>query len=148
MKDYERLFTEFLSERGLRLTEPRRLILDTVFAMHEHFDAEQLYDRMRNMSADVSLATIYRTLPLLMECGLIQHSLRIADRDKFEHILGHPQHLHWVCRKCGAVLETSLQPLLPLISKVAEDQGFLLEDYQLNLTGLCWKCQNNENENQ
>lgn len=148
MKDYEHRFTEFLISRGLRYTETRRLILNTVFSLHEHFDAEQLYDRMRIMNADVSLATIYRTLPLLLESGLIQHSLRLDARDKFEHIFGHPQHLHWICRKCGAVVETSLEQILPHIRKVASDQHFLLEDYQLNLKGLCWKCQNNENETQ
>ncbi|NLK50417.1 MAG: transcriptional repressor [Candidatus Cloacimonetes bacterium] len=148
MKEYERLFTEYLEAKGQRLTQPRRLILEAVFSLHDHFDVEQLYDRLRIHNEEVSRATIYRTLPLLVESGLIQHSLRQADRDFYEHILGHPQHLHWICRKCGTVVETSLEMVLPHINKVASQQRFQIEDYQLNLRGLCWKCADNENENQ
>lgn len=147
MQDYEEIFSEFLAARGLRYTLPRKQILDAVFSLHSHFDAEQLYDLMRIKQVDVSLATIYRTLPLLMEAGLIQHSLRQESRDIFEHIFGHPRHLHWICRKCGSINETSLAAVLPLLESAAREQHFVLEDYSLNLMGLCWRC-NNENENQ
>ena len=148
MQDHEKLFSQYLATRGLRLTQPRRLILNAVFALHEHFNAEQLYDRMRILSSDVSRATIYRTLPLMMEAGLIQHSLRFAARDVYEHILGHPKHLHWICRKCGNVTETSLSAILPKLEEAAKEQHFMLEDYNLNLRGLCWKCRQSETESQ
>lgn len=148
MQDHEKLFTQYLATRGLRLTKPRRQILDTVFGMHEHFSAEQLYDKLRIHSSDVSRATIYRTLPLMMEAGLIQHSLRFAARDVYEHIFGHPKHLHWICRECGSVTETSLDAILPHIQNAAQEQHFKLEDYNLNLRGLCWKCRQPENESQ
>ncbi|MDZ4121778.1 MAG: transcriptional repressor, partial [Candidatus Cloacimonadaceae bacterium] len=113
MQDHELIFSEFLSRKGLKLTATRKLILEIVFALHEHFDAEGLYDRIRLISKDVSRATVYRTLPLLLESGLIQHSMRSQARDMFEHIFGHPRHIHWVCSACGAVQETDLEQVLP-----------------------------------
>lgn len=148
MQDYEVLFTQFLSRKGLRLTQPRRQVLDMVFALHEHFDADQLYDRIRQVSADVSRATVYRTLPLLIEAGLIQQSLRFAARDKFEHIFGHPKHIHWVCQNCGLVTETALEEVLPGLKEIAGAIKFELKEANLNLSGVCWKCQESENENQ
>lgn len=147
MQDYEEIFIEFLAKRGLRLTLPRKQILDAVFSLHSHFDAEQLFDALRIKGDEVSLATIYRTLPLLLESGLIQHSMRQESRDMYEHIFGHPRHLHWICRKCGSVNETSLNAILPILEQAAKEQHFELEDYSLNLMGLCWRCIN-ENENQ
>lgn len=108
MEDFQALFSDFLARRGMKFTEPRRQILEAVFALHEHFNAEQLYDKVRKLSAEVSLATVYRTLPLLVEAGLIQLSLRFSSRDVYEHIFGHPRHVHWVCSNCGSVQETEL----------------------------------------
>ncbi|HAN41553.1 MAG TPA: transcriptional repressor [Candidatus Cloacimonetes bacterium] len=142
MQEHEKIFSRFLAKKGLRLTLPRKQILDAVFSLHSHFDAEQLYDVLRIRNAEVSLATIYRTLPLLLESGLIQHSMRQESRDMYEHIFGHPRHLHWICRQCGAVSETSLDAIMPYLEQAAREQHFELEDYSLNLMGLCWRCKN------
>ncbi|MDZ4122242.1 MAG: Fur family transcriptional regulator [Candidatus Cloacimonadaceae bacterium] len=146
MKDHVKCFSDFLSSKELKLTKPRRAILDAVFELHEHFDAEQLYERLKGITKDVSRATIYRTLPLLLEAGLIQQSGRNASRDVYEHIYGHPRHIHWVCEKCNTVMETDLEELLPSINKSARRMKFAIEDLMINIRGICWKC--NENENQ
>lgn len=138
--DYEQAFSQYLERRGLKLTKPRRQILDSVFAVHEHFDAEQLHARMKSLSGEISLATIYRTLPLLVEAGLIQLSLRSASRDVFEHIFGHPKHIHWVCQKCGRVQETSLDELNKVLGRDAEKIRFQPQETSVQVRGLCWQC--------
>jgi len=148
MRDYELLFKDFLFKRGLKLTEPRRLILDAAFEVHGHFDAEYLYGKVRHLSAEVSLATVYRTLPLLIEAGLVQQSGRISGRDTFEHILGHPQHIHWICDKCQQVIETDVKDMMPQIRQLAEKINFSLTEPKLNFHGICWKCRESENETQ
>jgi len=148
MHDHANKFREFLLGKGLKLTEPRQLILDAAFEVHEHFDAEQLYDRIKLVSNDISLATVYRTLPLLIEAGLIQRSGRNAFRDTYEHIYGHPRHVHWICDRCHSVTETDVKDLLPAISKVSSKLSFQLTEPKLNFHGICWKCQSLENENQ
>ncbi|MDP2173448.1 MAG: Fur family transcriptional regulator [Candidatus Cloacimonadaceae bacterium] len=148
MQDYELIFSGFLSRKGLKLTSTRKLILESVFALHGHFDAEGLYERIRKLSQDVSRATVYRTLPLLLESGLIQHSMRSQARDMFEHIFGHPRHVHWVCSSCGSVLETDLQEVMPALKQSAAAIHFSIGDLNLQISGLCWKCRSSENENQ
>jgi len=148
MSDFQSEFGGYLSRHGLKHTKPRRQIVETVFAFHDHFDAEQLYERVKLVSSDVSRATVYRTISLLVDSGLVQRSLRSSARDLYEHIFGHQQHIHWVCRGCGAVQETPLEELKPHFEKVAADMRFALEDISLNVKGLCWKCRQDENENQ
>lgn len=148
MQEHERIFESYLSKKDLKLTKTRKAILTAVFDLHEHFDVEQLYERLKSVTRDVSRATIYRTLPLLIEAGLIQQSVRFAARDVFEHIYGHPRHIHWMCQKCGALIETDLEDIYPTINRSAKRMKFIIEDLKLNIRGLCWKCQNIENENQ
>ncbi len=148
MQEHEKIFVDYLKSRDLKLTRSRRIILNTVFELHEHFDVEQLYDHIKGIASDVSRATIYRTLPLLIESGLIQQSVRNASRDVFEHIYGHPKHLHWICNRCGNVIETDMSELMPLIKRGARQLKFQSEDFKFNIRGTCWKCQTAENENQ
>lgn len=148
MQDHEIRFNEYLEARAMKYTKTRKLVLDTVFDMHEHFDVEQLYERIKGVTSEVSIATVYRTLPLLIEAGLIQQSVRSASRDVFEHIYGHPKHIHWICQNCHALIETDMDQLLPLLEASANQIKFCIEDLKINIRGLCWKCKTNENENQ
>lgn len=148
MQQQEAIFEAYLKRKELKLTPARRLILETVFNLHEHFDIEQLYDIIHQISREVSRATVYRTIPLLMEAGLVQRSVRSITRDKFEHIYGHPRHVHWVCKSCGAVLETDMHELTELIAAKAKTQNFQPDDINIVITGTCWKCRNGENESQ
>lgn len=148
MQEHENIFEAFLAERGLKFTQPRRLILDTIFGLHEHFDIEQLYDLIHRVSREVSRATVYRTIPLLVEAGLIQRSVRSESRDTYEHTWGHPRHAHWVCKVCGAVTETDMQDILKLLHSKAKAQNFRPEEISLVVNGICWKCQNAANESQ
>ncbi len=148
MQDHEMRFSEYLDAKDMKYTKPRRLILEAVFAMHEHFDVEQLYERIKGVTSDVSRATIYRTIPHLIGAGLIQQSVRNASRDVYEHIYGHPKHIHWICQHCQAVIETDMEELMPLVESSASQMKFEIEDLKINIKGLCWKCKLNENENQ
>lgn len=146
MQEHEVIFEAFLEKKGLKLTQPRKLILNTIFDLHEHFDIEQLYDIIHKISSEVSRATVYRIIPLLVEAGLIQKSIRSDARDKYEHIFGHPKHAHWICKDCGMLLETDMQDILKLVQAKAKTQNFRISDTNLEVKGICWKCQNNENE--
>jgi len=148
MADHATIFRDYLEKKGLKLTSPRKKILEAVFAIHEHFNAEELYGRIKSHSQGISLATVYRTLPLLLEAGLVQHALRSAGRERYEHIYGHPKHIHWLCRSCGSLVETDLQSVDPLIAELAKSLNFKEEDIELSIRGLCWKCASTENENQ
>ncbi|MDD4667480.1 MAG: Fur family transcriptional regulator [Candidatus Cloacimonetes bacterium] len=146
MPDHNTRFKDFLELRGLKLTRSRKLILDAAFELHEHFDAEKLHSSLKGLN--VSLATVYRTLPLLLDAGLIQLAMRSEGRDRFEHILGHPRHVHWICENCKQVFETNLDELVPRIEVAAKAQKFEINHINISISGLCWKCRINANESQ
>ena len=140
MQEHEVIFESFLERKGLKLTQPRKLILNTVFNLHEHFDIEQLYDIIHKDHSEVSRATVYRLIPLLVESGLIQKSVRGDTRDKYEHIFGHTRHAHWVCKECGTVIETVIQRLMKLLQYQAKEMRFSITDTSLELRGVCSNC--------
>ena len=140
--EHKKIFKDYLFERGLRLTRVRDIILEAVFATHSHFDAEELYDFVRGK--DVSRATVYRTIPLLVDSGLIKKSLFGLNKEKYEHIYGHPNHFHIICKKCGRVVEQIDKELESSIVKITENNGFDYQDYNLRISGICSLCKSSE----
>ncbi|MDO8991776.1 MAG: transcriptional repressor, partial [Daejeonella sp.] len=67
----DKIFKEFLEKKGLKFTKERAAVLKDVFSTHNHFDPDELLIKMRKKGIRVSKASIYRTLPLLLECGLV-----------------------------------------------------------------------------
>jgi len=137
-------FKKYLSERGLRFTPQRRAVLDQVFEMHGHFDAEDLYNELRNGGNGVSRATVYRTLKHLEECKLVREVLRCQDRAQYEHTLGHPHHDHMVCVKCGKIIEFSDPAIEAQQRKICKRHGFKPLEHRLGIRGICEDCQRKE----
>jgi Fur family ferric uptake transcriptional regulator len=140
MKKEEVIFRDFLKTKGLKLTQPRRIILNTVFSTHEHFDVDALYDIIRKKHKNVSRATIYRTMPLLIEAGLIKQALRSQAKDHYEHIFGHTSHLHFICDKCGKIIEKESKQVEKIIQELAEPEGFKIRELNVSARGLCADC--------
>ena len=129
MKDYERLFIDYLKKNGLKYTRTRKIILQTVFKKSSHFDVENLYDQIHRMSKDVSRATVYRTMPLLVKSGLIKQSLRCQAKDQYETVSGDENHLHLVCDECGKIIEINCSDLEKKLKSLAEEQKFQINDF-------------------
>lgn len=138
----EEKYREYLSTKGQRLTRERSIIVEEVFAAHEHFDAEHLINQLaqRNDGRRVSRATIYRALGQLEEAGLIRKVARQDDRDLYEHDYGYPQHDHLICNKCGTLTEFHNESISELLEQVAQDHGFRMEGHRLEVYGLCDAC--------
>lgn len=144
MQEHEKLFSDFLKTKGLKLTSPRRVILDIIFTYHRHFNVDALYDVIRKDHQNVSRATIYRTMPLLVESGLIKQSLRCQSKDHYEHIHGHEDHLHFLCIKCGDIIEVESVEIEKALDKLSAKKNFIINDYNLGAKGICEKCQAKE----
>jgi Fur family ferric uptake transcriptional regulator len=140
MKAYEKIFIERLKAKGLKLTKPRNLILEEVFKTHAHFNVDDLYDAIRRKQTNVSKPTVYRTIPLLLEAGLIKKSFTRNDKDYFEHIFGHKEHLHFICQKCGKVIELESKELEAKLSELAEERHFHIVDKNILIKGICSEC--------
>ncbi|MBM4043487.1 MAG: transcriptional repressor [Planctomycetes bacterium] len=136
----EERFEQFLKRRGLKLTAEREAILARAFAKHRHFEAEDLLFEMRQGGSRVSKATIYRTLPLLVKCGLLREVIHGEKHAHYEHVFGHGHHDHMVCVQCGRVIEFSSQELERIQNRLCRRFGFEAESHRMQISGSCAKC--------
>ncbi|QMW03862.1 Fur family transcriptional regulator [Spirosoma foliorum] len=131
---------ESLLAKGLRRSSERFAILDEVYSRNDHFDAEELYQAMHQKSYPVSRATVYNTLDVLVECGLvIRHQFGDEDnvKSRYEKSLGRRQHAHLVCVVCHRVQEFC-DPRLHLIeTNVGNLLQFNVQSHSLVFYGQC-----------
>lgn len=135
----EHKFREFLEIRGEKLTEPRRILVRHIFDTHKHFDADELVADLHGAGRRVSRATVYRTLRLLVEAGLLRE-LRLTNRSAYEHDYGYPSHDHLHCTECNHVVEFRNDEIRHLREAVSLEHGFRAEGHRFIITGVCPSC--------
>lgn len=136
-----RAFEGFLRRRALKLTPQRARIFERAYATHDHFSAETLYAWLREEAGpDVSRATVYRTLSLLVEGGFLESLDAGQGELLYEHVLGHKHHDHLVCVECGRIEEFTDERIEALQEEAAQRKGFVLLSHNLRLFGLCGPC--------
>lgn len=135
-------FREFLLTKKMRLTPEREAVVTAIYASHDHFDADQWIDSLAGRKGDMlaSRSTVYRTLNLLQEAGLIRKVARANDREVYEHDYGYPQHDHLICKKCGEMIEFSNEMISEVLEKVATELGFRMSGHRLEVEGVCADC--------
>lgn len=139
-REAEEAFTRYLRAHHIKYTRPRSAILDTVLRMDEHFEAEQILAHLRQAGHRVAKATVYRTLPLLVECGILK-AVRFSDQQAhYEHAYGEEPHDHMVCRRCGRIIEFSSERVLSLRDQLSAEQGFHAVAHRFQISGLCGTC--------
>lgn len=132
-------FREFLELKGLKITGERLKIVEHVFEKHNHFEADQLLADMKAKSLRVSRSTVYRTLALLVEAGLLRE-LHFGPSTAFEHDYGYPQHEHLYCERCGKVIEFESEELQRLQESVCRRFRFRPTIHRFVIQGLCESC--------
>ena len=133
-------FEGFLAKHGLKFTRQRRAVLETVFDIHRHFDAEDLVEILRHRDRRISRATVYRTLDLLVKCGLVRAMELGEARKMYEHILGHKHHDHLICTECGRTIEFDDGLIESLQEKVCDKLHFKAQTHCLRIFGVCDRC--------
>jgi len=134
------IFRKYLERRGLKLTTERRALFDEVFARHEHVEADELLVRLRAKHKKISRATIYRTLELLADSGVVG-KLRIGEAGyRYERLRAGDHHDHLICRECGRVVEFYEPRIEQLQDEVCERYGFILLDHNHQMRGICRSC--------
>jgi Fur family transcriptional regulator, ferric uptake regulator len=132
-------FREFLEIRAEKLTEPRRILVRHIFDTHKHFDADELVAELRSAGRRVSRATVYRTLRLLVEAGLLRE-LRLTNRSAYEHDYGYPSHDHLHCTECNNVVEFRNDEIRRVRELVSLEHGFRAVGHRFIITGVCSAC--------
>ncbi len=133
-------FGQHLAARGLRLTSARRAILSAVLERAGHFPIEDLVTDLRRRGIRGSKATVYRTLPLLTEAGIVQPAVITSETASYEAAVGREHHDHLVCRGCGKVVEFEFEAFEILQREIAARHGFALEGHHHQLFGRCPAC--------
>jgi len=123
-----------------RLTRQRKLILTILEEYPDHLDADKLYQVARQRGAEISLATIYRTLAFLREAGLIEEHLFGEDHRHFEPTHDSP-HNHFTCQGCGNVIEFQTVDVTQAIEHICRQEGLQISTISLHLSGYCPACQ-------
>ena len=128
-----------LSERGIRLTDQRRLIVRRAVS-HLHFTAEELVKDVRQMDASVARGTVYRTLALLMEAGVVEkHDFRYGPPN-YEVTFAKAHHDHLMCVQCGEIIEFQEPRVEQLQDEVVQRYGYQLLTHTHKLYGVCKPC--------
>jgi Fur family transcriptional regulator, ferric uptake regulator len=137
IKDKEAAFLEFIQTKGLKTTRQRSTIVQVFFRLRGHISVEELLREVKLVNPRIGYATVYRTLHLLVESGLVEERrfgdglARYEGRNEVEH------HDHMICLDCGKIREFSNPRLLELQAQLAEENGFKIFKHRLELYGTC-----------
>ena len=135
---------ENLKQKGYKLTPQRRAIVDVIIEKEgEHLTAEEIYDEVKKICPDIGLATVYRTVLLLEEIGVI-FKLDLNDgcsRYELVHSDEEHRHHHLICNRCNAVIEVEDDLLDELEDEVKTKYGFNIIDHSVKFYGYCKQCQ-------
>jgi len=134
--------TQALTERGIRMTRQRRVILQVMDDAEQHLDVDQIFERAQRVDPDVHLVTVYRTIDLLKKHGLIDEldllHLR-GDRHYYE-THGPRDHIHVACLKCGKVREFESRLYEQLKLQIERDFGMKVTVSRTEVGGYCAEC--------
>jgi Fur family transcriptional regulator, ferric uptake regulator len=133
-----REWDEQLRARGYRVTPQRQLVLEAV-ARLDHATPEEIGTEVQQTARGVNISTIYRTLELLEQIGMVSHT-HLHHGAPTYHLATDADHVHLVCRDCGRVTEVGPDAIRPLITGLEERYGFETDVGHLTVFGRCAEC--------
>ena len=139
------ILAKYLKSTGnKRATQERNAILDAVMATQGHFDAEGLFYRLVSNGVKVSRATVYNTLDLLQDCGLVSKYRFTENSSRYERSFGRPHHHHMICLECGDIIEFVNERLEKIQNELCTEKNFFPQSSTVQIFGLCSKCRKKE----
>ncbi|MEE8169410.1 MAG: transcriptional repressor [Phycisphaerae bacterium] len=136
----ENVFREYLRDRELKYTYERRVLLGAVMRHDGHFEVEDLTLDLRQRGHRVAKATIYRTLPLLVNCGIVKQVQLSNKQMHYEHTYGQDPHDHMICRRCGRIIEFDSSDVARLRTLIGGQHDFYALSHRFSIMGLCKTC--------
>lgn len=134
------LFDDCVRSKGLKQSGQRRDILRTFLKTEKHLTADELFHLVKKKNPSIGVATVYRTIKLICDCGL-GRELRLDNNSvRYEHLFNHDHHDHLYCKNCGELTEVVDVEIERLQEKLAKKAGFKMQGHRLIIHGLCRKC--------
>ncbi|MGB9693517.1 MAG: Fur family transcriptional regulator [Fervidobacterium sp.] len=137
-------FNKYLEAKGLKLTKEREKILRQIISSNKHFEAEEFLFHLNKKRFNVSRPTFYRTLKVFTKLGILAKSNLEDGRVIYENLLSTNHHDHFVCTICGRIIEFKDSEIEKKQEKICEKYNFLGLRHQMQIFGLCKKCQGKE----
>lgn len=130
----------YLRDHHLPLTRQRDLVAKVVFGAEEHLSVEQIERKLRAQGARIGTATLYRTIQVLVQSGLVrEHDFGEGFR-RYEPLPSQSHHEHLICLRCGAVAEFQNERLERMIPIIADEHDFQPQRHRVEIYGLCRAC--------
>ena len=137
-KEYYQDVLNHLREKGVRITETRKAVIDVIIQSHDHPSADMIYQALLPAFPNMSLATVYNNLKVLIDEGFVSELKVRNDTTTYYDFMGH-QHLNVICEKCGRIADMDLD--LPDVQQEAADQtGYQITKSQMVVYGICPDC--------
>jgi Fe2+ or Zn2+ uptake regulation protein len=143
MDDLRAMGERRLRAVGKRVTSQRMLVLQILAESEGHLDASEIFERARRRDARLSLSTVYRTLGVLKETGVVRE-LHLDDEHHHYELSGRDEHSHLVCSRCGRVVEVDSAGFAEAAKATGEAHGFEVTSAHVELTGYCTGCRGQE----
>lgn len=131
---------ELLRSAGYRITPHRRILYNILQHSDIHLDADELFRQAKAIDPHISLATVYRTLALFKELGIVSEHRLGQDHGHYEAAQPMP-HFHFTCQRCGRIIEFNAPQVLTAARQFSQREGARVEEIHLHLSGLCSACQ-------
>jgi Fur family ferric uptake transcriptional regulator len=137
-------FRRFLRDHRLPITRQRDLIAQTVLLAEDHLSVEGIRRRLREKGERVGTATVYRTLEVLLESGLVRAQDFGEGFKRYEPMPAQAHHEHLICERCGRVVEFQNERLERMLPVIADEHGFQHDRHRVEIYGVCRECRQRE----
>lgn len=135
-----RTLAQHLEQQGLHLTAQRKAIVEALMQARNHVGLEELYERLRKRHAGIGRATVFRTLKLLEQTGLVS---RVSNKDGagcYELKQDRPHHDHLICMDCGVIIEFQSPEMERYQNAAVAEEGFEMLWHRHEIFGRCRRC--------
>jgi Fur family ferric uptake transcriptional regulator len=140
------VFVDYLQKNKLKLTPHRELIFETFLGNEGHRSVEDIYHTVKAIDPRIGYTTVYRTMKILLSCGLARE-IELADGiTRYEHLFNHEHHDHMICMECGESIEFYNPEIEALQDAASEQLGFKVMDHKLQIYGVCGDCRRSMTE--
>ena len=128
---------KFLKIGNHRITPERFEVLDYAIEREDHFSADELYLKMKNGKSNVSRATVYNSLELLVKCEMLIKRNFGDNKTFYESSYNKQNHGHLICKVCGKIIEFNHSKVFKIVDDTASDNEFMPDSFQFNIIGQC-----------